>query len=123
MQGSRPRRGPSTSPRSGRPHPLRQRGTRKPSASAIAPPLFAKQEAGIAIRIEPIASPDGMRICPLHHLEPGKCGSEHEQGRAWQVEIRHQHVDGTEPEAWCYEQRRLTCEWMERAVIPDRALN
>src|SRR5712692_2150732 len=57
----------------------------------------AEQQAGIAVGIEPISGVDRVGIGALHDLEAGKRRDQHEQGRARQVEICHQRVDGAKP--------------------------
>src|SRR6202521_3032800 len=75
-----------------------------------------EQQAGIAVGIEPVPGLDRMRVGALHELEAGKSRDQHEQGRARQVEIRHQRVDGAELVSRGDEQRSLAAERPQHAA-------
>src|SRR6266540_5743104 len=72
--------------------PMISRPTRKAVLSARA----AEQQAGVAIRIEPVARLYRVGVGATHGVEPGEGGDQHEQGRARQMEIGHQRVNGAE---------------------------
>jgi hypothetical protein len=75
-----------------------------------------KQQAGVAIGIEPVAAVDGVRVGAPHHVETAEGRDQHEQGRARQVEIGQHRVHGAKTVARRDEQRRLARIGRERAV-------
>ena len=68
------------------------------------------EQAGIAVGIEAIAGRDGVGVGGLHGVEAAEGRDQHEQRRARQMEVGHQHVDGPEPVAGRDEERRLAGE-------------
>ena len=85
--------------------------------------ICPKQQAGVAVGIEPIAAVDGVRIGAPHHVETAEGADQHEQSRARQVEIGQHGVDGAEAVARRDEQRRLAAIGRERAVLGGRAFD
>src|ERR1700694_4749394 len=83
----------------------------------------AEQQAGIAVGIEPVAGVDRMRVSVLHGLEAGESRDQHEQGRARQVEIRHQRVGGAELVSRGDEQRSLAAERQQDATLAAGAFD
>src|SRR5438552_6405574 len=63
-----------------------------PSRSSSIARLRSAKQAGVPVGIEPVAALDGMRIGRTHRLQPTEGRDEHEQRRARQMEIGHQHV-------------------------------
>src|ERR1700694_4497270 len=82
-----------------------------------------EQQAGIAVGIEPVAGIDRMRVGALHDLEAGEGRDQHEQGRARQVEIRHQRLDGAELVSRGDEQRSLAAERQQDATLAAGAFD
>ena len=73
--------------------------------------LRLKQQTGIAIGVESVAVVDGMGIGRTHRFKAGKGRNQHEQRRARQMEIGHQHVGSPEAVAGV----------MKMSVGPDQA--
>src|SRR5215472_15815531 len=57
---------------------------------------LSEQQASVAIGIEAVIDGDGVRIGLAHDVEAAKRASQHEQGRARQMEIGQHRVDGAE---------------------------
>src|SRR5262245_11221456 len=69
--------------------------------------LLRIKQTGVSIGIETIASPNRMRVGPLHCLKPAECRHQHEQRRARQMKIRQHQIDGAEFIAGRDEERRF----------------
>src|SRR6185437_14141874 len=83
--------------------------------------LWVKQ-ARIAVGKKAIALRDGVGVGGLHALQPGEGGDEHEQGRARQVEVGQQQIDGAETVAGRDEQRRAAGKGRDAAALVGGAL-
>ena len=67
-------------------------------------------QAGVAVGKETIASGDRVRIGGLDPLVPSERRDQHQQGRARQVEVGQQQVDGPEPVTGKNEQSGFACK-------------
>src|SRR4029077_15821497 len=79
--------------------------------------LITKQQAGIAIGIEPVAVGDGVGIGPFHAVETAESGYQHEQRRTRQVEIGQENIDRSETISRGDEDRGLAGERLDGAVF------
>src|SRR5882724_12674784 len=77
----------------------------------------AKQQAGIAIGVEPVAAGDRVGIGPLHGVETTERRHQHEQRRTRQVKIGQENIDRAKTIARRDEDRGLSSEWLYRAVF------
>src|SRR6185437_8768469 len=84
--------------------------------------IRTKQQAGIAVGIEAIAGGNRMRIGALHGLEPRERRDQHEQRRARQMKVGHEDIDRAETIAGRDEDRSLTLERRDGAVLARGAL-
>ena len=81
----------------------------------------SNQQARIAVGVESIMLGNGMRVGRLHLLETAERGDEHEQGRARQMEIGQQHIDGAEAVARRDEDVCIPREWADDAILTRRS--
>src|SRR5579872_3593477 len=78
------------------------------------------QQTRIAIRVEAVSRVDGMCIGAAYAFPACKCADQHEQRRAWQVEVGQKQINRAEPVAWRDEERGVAGEWLHLPAFGGR---